>query len=48
MSFINLLVLRCGDLACSRRFYECFGLTFEEHRHGTGPLHLFNMDAGGC
>ena len=28
-------------------FYACLGLTFDRHRHGTGPEHLGAEDAGG-
>lgn len=47
MSFINLLVLRCTDVAKTRAFYECFGLAFDEHRHGDGPLHSGTIDGMG-
>jgi lactoylglutathione lyase len=47
MSYINLLVLRCNDVARTRAFYECFGLEFDEHRHGDGPLHSGTMDGMG-
>jgi len=44
MSFLNLLVLRCADVAKTRAFYECFGLKFDEHKHGDGPVHSGAMD----
>jgi catechol 2,3-dioxygenase-like lactoylglutathione lyase family enzyme len=47
VSFINLLVLRCNDVAKTRAFYECFGLEFDQHRHGDGPPHLGTMDGMG-
>jgi catechol 2,3-dioxygenase-like lactoylglutathione lyase family enzyme len=37
---LNLVVLRVADLRTSARFYQAIGLSFAEHRHGTGPLHL--------
>ena len=47
MSFVNLLVLRCGDVARTRVFYECLELEFNEHRHGDGPIHAGAMDGMG-
>lgn len=40
MKGLNLLVLRSADIDAARRFYECFGMTFERHRHGDGPEHF--------
>jgi catechol 2,3-dioxygenase-like lactoylglutathione lyase family enzyme len=37
---LNLIALRVASLEASRVFYEHLGLRFEEHRHGSGPLHL--------
>lgn len=37
---IDYVVLRCAELARSRRFYEALGLRFEEEQHGRGPPHL--------
>jgi len=37
---LNLLVIRVADLAISRKFYEALGLSFDEERHGSGPIHL--------
>lgn len=37
---LNLLVLRCRDLAECRAFYEVLGLAFVEHAHGSGPMHF--------
>jgi catechol 2,3-dioxygenase-like lactoylglutathione lyase family enzyme len=37
MPMLNLLVLRCGDLAASYRFYGALGLVLEQH--GSGPIH---------
>ena len=44
---LNLLVLRCRDLDASRRFYECLGLSFEMHAHGSGPEHLASENPDG-
>jgi lactoylglutathione lyase len=37
---LNLVVLRSANLNRSERFYQVLGLSFERHRHGTGPEHL--------
>lgn len=37
---LELVVLRCGDVARSRAFYEALGLQFVAEQHGTGPAHL--------
>jgi catechol 2,3-dioxygenase-like lactoylglutathione lyase family enzyme len=37
---LDYVVLRCADLARSRRFYEALGLRFEEQQHGRGAPHL--------
>ena len=37
---LNLLVIRVANLAKSRAFYEALGLSFNEERHGSGPIHL--------
>lgn len=47
MSFVNLLVLRCADVARTRAFYECLDLEFSEHQHGKGPVHSGTMDGKG-
>ena len=47
MKALNLLVLRCLDLDRSRNFYELFGLSFEQHKHGNGPDHLAHEDERG-
>lgn len=39
MARLNLLVLRCGDIDASRRFYELLELRFEKHKHGGGAEH---------
>jgi lactoylglutathione lyase len=40
MVTLNLLVLRCTDIAATRRLYEVLGFKFEQHQHGKGPQHL--------
>ena len=47
MEKLNLLVLRCRDLECSRLFYEILGLHFVKHAHGTGPEHYSHEDSRG-
>ncbi|HEX8916637.1 MAG TPA: VOC family protein [Humisphaera sp.] len=37
---LNLVVLRVADLVASEAFYARLGLSFERHRHGSGPEHL--------
>lgn len=37
---LNLIVLRSADLERAARFYECLGLKFAQHRHGSGVEHL--------
>lgn len=34
-----LVVLRCSDVAATKRFYEAIGLDFAAERHGAGPEH---------
>ncbi len=46
MSFVNLLVLRCGDVARTSEFYACLDLEFSEHQHG-GPIHSGATDGVG-
>jgi lactoylglutathione lyase len=36
---LNLVVVRASDPERTVRFYEALGLTFERHRHGSGPAH---------
>lgn len=36
---LSLLVLRCEDIEVSKNFYELFGLSFVEEKHGKGPIH---------
>lgn len=44
---LNLLVLRTDDLEKSLDFYAALGLTFEKHKHGTGPSH-YACESGGA
>ena len=44
---LNLVVLRSTGLERARGFYECLGLQFARHRHGSGPEHL-SAELGGC
>jgi predicted enzyme related to lactoylglutathione lyase len=37
---LNLVVIRSADLDHAERFYRVLGLTFDRHRHGSGPEHL--------
>ncbi len=37
---INLVVLYCQDIHQSKSFYECFGMSFVEEKHGQGPTHF--------
>jgi catechol 2,3-dioxygenase-like lactoylglutathione lyase family enzyme len=37
---LNLVVLRCADVAKTRAFYEALGLTFVDEQHGDGPKHV--------
>lgn len=37
---LNLVVIRVGDLDVSQTFYNILGITFDRHRHGSGPEHL--------
>ena len=43
---LNLVVLRSADLERAAVFYECLGLQFTRHRHGSGPEHL-SAELGG-
>jgi predicted enzyme related to lactoylglutathione lyase len=36
---LKLLVIRSANPAQLAQFYTHLGCTFEQHRHGTGPLH---------
>ncbi|MFT3765666.1 MAG: VOC family protein [Minicystis sp.] len=37
---VSLVVLRCNDVATTRRFYEALGLVFSTEKHGSGPEHF--------
>ena len=39
MVTLTLLVLRCGDLDASRRFYSALGLVLTTEQHASGPVH---------
>ena len=47
MQHLNLLVLRCRDLESARMFYECIGMKFTRHSHGSGPEHYAYEDSSG-
>jgi len=47
MRTLNLLVLRCRDLEKAKSFYECFGMSFQRHAHGSGPEHYAAEDDRG-
>ena len=37
---LSLVVIRARDLDRAAAFYGLMGITFEKHRHGSGPYHL--------
>ncbi len=43
---LNLVVIRAEDIDRAAAFYGLLGLTFEKHRHGTGPEH-YAAEVGG-
>lgn len=43
---LNYLVLRCRDLSGTKRFYEALGLSFQEEKHGAGPIHFSTCISG--
>ncbi len=43
---LNLVVLRCADMARGAEFYTRLGLKFTRHRHGNGPEH-YAAELGG-
>ena len=47
MKSLNLLVLRSSDIERAKAFYECFGMSFTRHAHGTGPEHYAHEDDAG-
>ncbi len=46
MARLNLVVIRARDTARLADFYTRLGLTFEKHRHGSGPEHFASENAG--
>ncbi len=44
--FVNLVVLRSGDIDRAATFYNAIGLLFTKHSHGTGPEHYSSEVAG--
>ena len=46
MAALSLLVLRCKDIHACKRFYEGFGISFVEEKHGEGPEHFAAEDSG--
>ena len=47
MKNLNLIVLRCRDIAVTAGFYSVLGLKFERHKHGSGPGHYASEDESG-
>ena len=43
---LNLVVLRCSDMARAAAFYSRLGLQFTQHQHGKGPEH-YAAELGG-
>ncbi len=43
---LNLVVIRSPDIDASARFFSEFGLSFDKHSHGKGPMHCA-AEAGG-
>lgn len=37
---LNLVMIRSADLGRSASFYRVLGMSFQKHRHGSGPEHL--------
>lgn len=46
MLAIGYIVLFCGDLEASKRFYGVLGVELREERHGNGPGH-FSFEISG-
>lgn len=44
--YVNLLVIRAEEIYRAVTFYEEIGLSFEKHRHGSGPEHYACERAG--
>lgn len=40
---LRLLVLRTGEPEKLVKFYELFGLSFDHHQHGSGPVHYSTL-----
>ena len=47
MKAMNLIVLRCRDLARSHVFYALLDMRFVKHAHGSGPEHYAHEDERG-
>lgn len=45
-TLLNLVVIRSADMPKAAQFYQMLGLTFDKHRHGSGPEH-FVCERGG-
>ena len=39
-AILSLVVIRSLDLERAATFYQVLGLSFQKHRHGSGPEHL--------
>ncbi|WP_372365337.1 VOC family protein [Candidatus Uabimicrobium sp. HlEnr_7] len=37
---INLIVIKTPDIKKTKAFYELLGLSFEQEKHGSGPIHF--------
>jgi predicted enzyme related to lactoylglutathione lyase len=44
--FVNLVVLRSGEIDRAVTFYKAMGLLFTKHSHRTGPEHYSSEVAG--
>ncbi len=44
---LNLIVLRSPDIARAAAFYKHLGLSFAQHQHGKGAVHLAAELSGG-
>jgi len=40
MTTLSLIVIYCEDIHLCKQFYEMFGLSFTEEKHGVGPIHF--------
>lgn len=43
---LNLVVIKTKDPNELVKTYEAFGLTFDYHKHGNGPMHYANQTNG--